>query len=169
MLTHYAESHYAVWHFIYNYTKCHNAECHYMIICIILSVAMLNVMVPIYRLEWMVLQYPFPQISDLPEKHARNKGAKTFSITTLSIMTFSITTLSLKGLFVTLSINDTRHYNTVWSAIMLSVKFCLLLCWMSWLRDKHSSLFSLLLQRRMKKFYEAWHQILSHHLSWPSV
>jgi hypothetical protein len=41
-------------------------------------------------------------------------GAKTFSITTLSIMTFSITTfsittLSIKGLFVTLSKNDTQH------------------------------------------------------------
>ena len=33
-------------------------------------------------------------------------GAATLSIMILSIMTFSITILSLKGLFVTLSIND---------------------------------------------------------------
>jgi hypothetical protein len=36
-------------------------------------------------------------------------GATTFTITTLSIMPFSITTLCIKGLFKTLSINDTQH------------------------------------------------------------
>ncbi len=37
------------------------------------------------------------------------KGATTFSIATLSIKTFIIMTLSKKGLFATLSINDTQH------------------------------------------------------------
>jgi hypothetical protein len=35
--------------------------------------------------------------------------ATTFSITSLSTMTFSIMTLSIKGLFVTLSINDIQQ------------------------------------------------------------
>ncbi len=38
-----------------------------------------------------------------------SEGAKTFSITTLSIMTFSI-----KGLFGTLSINGTQYNSTVY-------------------------------------------------------
>jgi hypothetical protein len=33
-------------------------------------------------------------------------GATSFSITTLSIMTFRIMTFSIKGLYVTLSLND---------------------------------------------------------------
>ncbi len=37
------------------------------------------------------------------------KCATTFSIATLSITTFTIMTLSIKGLFVTLSINDIQH------------------------------------------------------------
>jgi len=46
---------------------------------------------------------------------------KTFSIMTLSIMTLSITTFSLmtfsmKGLYVTLSVNDTQHTNTLHNA-----------------------------------------------------
>jgi hypothetical protein len=36
-------------------------------------------------------------------------GTTTLSITTISIMTVSIMTLSTKGVFVTLSINDTQH------------------------------------------------------------
>jgi hypothetical protein len=39
----------------------------------------------------------------------RHIGATTFSITTFSITTFNITTLSTKGLFATVSINDTKH------------------------------------------------------------
>ncbi len=42
----------------------------------------------------------------------------TLSIMTLSIMTLSIMTLSIKGSFVTLSINNIQHVNTV---IILSV------------------------------------------------
>ncbi len=38
-------------------------------------------------------------------------GATTFSIKTLIIITFSMMTLSMKGLSVTLSINDTQHNN----------------------------------------------------------
>jgi hypothetical protein len=43
--------------------------------------------------------------------------------------TFSITTPSIKGLFVTLSINDTQH-NTLYrvSIVLLSVTICVLLC-----------------------------------------
>ncbi len=37
------------------------------------------------------------------------KGAMTFNITTLGVTTFGIMTLSIKGLYVTLSINDTEH------------------------------------------------------------
>jgi hypothetical protein len=36
-------------------------------------------------------------------------GATTLRIMTLSIMTISITTFSMRGLFVTLSINDIQH------------------------------------------------------------
>jgi hypothetical protein len=55
----------------------------------------------------------------------------TLNITALSIMTFSIMTLTVKGLHMTLSINDTqhkRHSVMMLSAIMLSVTFYLLLC-----------------------------------------
>ncbi len=50
----------------------------------------------------------------------------TFSIMTLSIATFSIMTLNIMGLFVTLSINDTQHINSLYSVsvsviVMLSV------------------------------------------------
>ncbi len=48
--------------------------------------------------------------------------------------TFSIMTLSKKGLFVTLSINDTQHntrYAIMLIVIMLSVMIYVLLCWMS--------------------------------------
>ncbi len=38
-----------------------------------------------------------------------NFGATTFSKITLSTTTFSIMTLSIKGLFETLSINDSQH------------------------------------------------------------
>jgi hypothetical protein len=38
-------------------------------------------------------------------------GATTFSIKTPGLMTFSIMTLSMKGLSLTLSINDTQHNN----------------------------------------------------------
>jgi hypothetical protein len=48
------------------------------------------------------------------------KGATTLSITTLNIMTFSITTFGIMtvfikglGLYVTLSINDTKHNNAI--------------------------------------------------------
>jgi hypothetical protein len=37
------------------------------------------------------------------------KGAMTFRIMKLSITTFSIMTLNIKGLFATLSVNDTQH------------------------------------------------------------
>ncbi len=37
----------------------------------------------------------------------------TISITTLSITTLSIRTLRIKGLFVTVSMNDTQHANTL--------------------------------------------------------
>ncbi len=37
----------------------------------------------------------------------------TFSVMTLSITTFSEMTPNMKGLFVTLSINDTQHNNTL--------------------------------------------------------
>jgi hypothetical protein len=65
-----------------------------------------------------------------------DQPATTFSITTLSITTFSITTFSLttlsrKGLFVTLSVNDTRHntlHGIMLSVIMLSVTIYVLLC-----------------------------------------
>ncbi len=40
-------------------------------------------------------------------------GATNFSIITLSITTFSVTALSIGGLFVTLSINDAQHNNTL--------------------------------------------------------
>jgi hypothetical protein len=51
----------------------------------------------------------------------------TFSIMTLIIMKLSSTmTLNIEGLFVTYSINDTQHDNTLKSAIMLSVTFFLL-------------------------------------------
>jgi len=52
----------------------------------------------------------------------------TFSRMTLSIMTLSIMTIAIKGLFVTLGINDTQHNKTVImrSAIMLSVTLYLL-------------------------------------------
>ncbi len=46
----------------------------------------------------------------------------------ISVTTISMTTLCAKGLFVTLSINDTQHNKTF---IMLSFEFHLLLCWMS--------------------------------------
>jgi hypothetical protein len=36
-------------------------------------------------------------------------GGTTFSIVTLCVTTFSIMTVSIKGLFVTLSINDSHH------------------------------------------------------------
>ncbi len=36
-------------------------------------------------------------------------GIKTFSTITLSITTLNIMTLSIRGLFVTLSINDIQH------------------------------------------------------------
>ncbi len=53
------------------------------------------------------------------------KGATTFIMTTLSIMT-----LGIKGLFVTLSINDIQHNKSVimLSVFMLSVAIFLLLC-----------------------------------------
>ncbi len=45
---------------------------------------------------------------------------------TLSKMTFGITTLSIKGLYVTLSINDTQNIN--------ALPICWVsLCWVSWL------------------------------------
>ncbi len=37
------------------------------------------------------------------------KVATNLGIVTLSIIAFSITTLNIKGLFVTLSINETKH------------------------------------------------------------
>ncbi len=45
----------------------------------------------------------------LPSLLTYSKGAKTLSCTTFSITTLSITTLSIKGLFATLSINDTHR------------------------------------------------------------
>jgi len=76
-----------------------------------------------------------------------------FSITNLSITTFSITTLSLKGLFVTLSIRDTKHkgiqpstalywmplcYLIMLSVGMLSVTFQFLLCWVPLFKHRYS-------------------------------
>ncbi len=57
------------------------------------------------------------------------RGATTFSMTTLSIMT-----LSIKGLFVTLSINDIQHKKDIEHDKMhlCWVSLCwVLLCWMS--------------------------------------
>ncbi len=59
------------------------------------------------------------------------QGATIFNIMTLSIMTLSIMTLSImtrstKGLFATLSINDTQHYSasvTMLNVVMLTVAF----------------------------------------------
>jgi hypothetical protein len=53
-----------------------------------------------------------------------------YGATTFSMMTVSIRTLSNKGLFVTLSINDTQYINTdiTLNVVMLSVAFYLLLC-----------------------------------------
>jgi hypothetical protein len=39
-------------------------------------------------------------------------GRTTLSIMTLDMTTFSIIILSIKSFFVTLSINDTQHFNT---------------------------------------------------------
>jgi len=68
-------------------------------------------------------------------KHSIN--ATRLSITALNIMTFSIMALSIKRLFVKLSIKDTQHIITLycwlycWLSHMLSIKFYLLLCWLS--------------------------------------
>jgi hypothetical protein len=45
----------------------------------------------------------------------QTNGATTFSTTTLSITAFSITTLSMKGLFLTLNINDTQYKDTLYT------------------------------------------------------
>jgi hypothetical protein len=46
--------------------------------------------------------------------------------TTLRITTFNIMTLSMKGFYVTLSISDTEHNNTL--AVILSIAFYSLSC-----------------------------------------
>jgi hypothetical protein len=56
---------------------------------------------------------------------AKALSITTLNITALSITTLSITTLGLKGLYMTLSINDTHH--NMLNIIMLSVTFYLLL------------------------------------------
>ncbi len=43
-------------------------------------------------------------------------GATTLSITTVSITTLSVTTLCLKGLYMTLSMNDTQQTHTLYFA-----------------------------------------------------
>jgi hypothetical protein len=60
---------------------------------------------------------------------------KEYGTTTNSLMTFSIKTLNIKGLYVTISINDTEHslpqHNTLGiklSVVMLNVALYLLLC-----------------------------------------
>jgi hypothetical protein len=50
-------------------------------------------------------------------------GAKTLSITAISITTYRIVTFSTKGLFATLTIDNIHHNITVLSAFMLSVVF----------------------------------------------
>ncbi len=68
------------------------------------------------------------------------RSNKTFRITKFSITTFSIMTISIKGLFVTLRINDIKHKKTlsttrqnaiVKSGIMLNVTFYWFLWWVS--------------------------------------
>ncbi len=69
----------------------------------------------------------------------RQSPGKLKGTTTFSITTHSITTLSIKGLYMTLSINDSQHNWTLTitmlcimlSFIMLNVSFNLLLCWVS--------------------------------------
>ncbi len=72
--------------------------------------------------RWWCLQHKLPYI--LP-------SATLVSITTPSIMTFWIITFSIKVLFVTLGINDAQpKWQSVSNAVMLSVAFHVLLCWM---------------------------------------
>jgi hypothetical protein len=58
-------------------------------------------------------------------------------VMTLSINTFIITALSIKGLFLTLSLNDTQHTNNLYWVPLSCVSFFwllpinFLLCWMS--------------------------------------
>ncbi len=70
---------------------------------------------------WFVLSKQFGKFSGKSTKGCYSQnGATTLSITSFSITTFSIMTCSIKGLFVTLSINDIQHK---WQSALVP------LCW----------------------------------------
>ncbi len=73
-----------------SYDECHYAECHFFIL--MLSVAASHLLITDWYIHYLVCMV----------EHAKpcSLGAKT--------------TLSIKGLFVTLSINDSQHNNALY-------------------------------------------------------